>query len=127
MTIVFDENVSHHLVELLAKCGAPGTLQHTRKLGWNGMDDLKWMPLAIKAGFPIVSADRNDLTRGLSAGDLKQLGARVMLLGPFWDRLGIWEKTKWLVAKWDRLQAAVTTQPAGSCLVVGRSLEITTL
>jgi hypothetical protein len=127
MTVVFDENVSHRLVELLAKCGAPGTVQHTRKLGWNGMEDLDWIKLSIKAGFLIISADRNARTRGLSADELKSLGARVLLLGPFWDALNIWEKTKWLVSRWDRLHAVVLGMPMGSCLVVGKGLEVTHL
>src|SRR5579872_4200922 len=102
MTILFDENISHRLVELLVRCGAPGDLQHLRKLKWSNTPDLEWMPRAVQAGFAIVTADRNDRTRGLASEDLKLLGARVMLLGPFWDNLTIWDKTKWLVARWDR-------------------------
>lgn len=76
MTIVFDENISHHLVEFLHRAGAPGEVQHVRKLKWNGKPDLEWMTLAISSNFAIITADRNDKTRGLAASDLKAMGGR---------------------------------------------------
>ncbi len=126
MTILFDENISHHLVEFLHHAGAPGSVQHVRKLKWNGKPDIEWMTLAVNAGFGIISADRNDRTRGLAAEDLKKLGARVLLLGGFWDDLRIWEKAKWLVAKWERIAAWFEdTTPA--CAVIDKGGKITPL
>jgi predicted nuclease of predicted toxin-antitoxin system len=120
MTIVFDEHFSHHLTEFLHKAGAPGDIQHVRKLKWNGMPDEEWMRLAIGAGFTILSADRNEATRGLRVGDFKTLGARVVLLSSFWDHLGVWEKSKWLVKHWDALSDLCASLEAGSCVLVDK-------
>lgn len=127
MRIVFDENISHRLVDLLAKCGAPGKFAHTRTHGWNGLPDLEWMTHAIRADFIIVTADRNDRTRELAAEDFKAMQARVLLLGPFWDHLSIWEKTKWFVAGWDRLHARLSQLPEGSCVLVDKAFRLRSL
>ena len=127
MTVLFDENVSHHLVEFLHRAGAPGSVQHVRKLGWNSTPDIQWMTLAIQRGFGIVSADRNDRTRGLAAQDLKKLGACVLLLGSFWDHLSIWEKAKWLVAKWELIETEFARMPKGTCALVDRGGKMTSL
>lgn len=120
MKVVFDEHISHHVVSLLAKSGAPGELQHTRKAGWNNVADSVWMPLAIKNGFAIITADRNERTRRITAAEFRQMGARVVLLGPFWDHMLIWEKTKWLVGHWDQLHSHLATAPEGYCTIINR-------
>jgi hypothetical protein len=121
MTVLFDENFSHHLIELMARCGAPGDLQHTRKVGWNGKPDSEWIQLAARNGWVICSADRNDRTRQLTVADLKRMGVRLVLIGAFWDHLGIWEKTCWLVSHWTGLNDRIHAIQTGSCLLVDRS------
>jgi len=127
MTIVFDENISHHLVEFLHRAGAPGEVNHVRKLRWNGKSDLEWMTLAIEAGFIILTGDRNERTRGLAAADFKRMNARVLFLGPFWDSLPIWEKAKWLVQRRDSIAETCEKMNLGSCALVLKNGKILNL
>lgn len=121
MKVVFDENISHHCVELMAKCGAPGEIQHTRKTGWNRTEDSVWMPIAVSAGFAIITSDRNERTSKMTAEGFRAMNAKVVLLGPFWDHLLIWDKTKWLVSRLDRIHASLEALPPGSCCIVDKS------
>jgi len=56
--------------------------------------------------------------------DFRTMGARVILLGSFWDHLKIWERTKWLVSRWDRLYGAMELLPQGACCVVDKSGDL---
>lgn len=72
----------------------------------------------------IVTGDRNERTRGYTTADLKRLGARVILLGQFWDRLSRWERTKCLVLHIEKLAAAVNGMQSGQvCLINKRCRE----
>lgn len=127
MTTVFDEHISHHLVEFLHRARAPGAVQHVRKLRWNGKPDHEWMTMAITAGFAIITADRNERTRGLTAADLTNMGAKVLMLGRFWNDLSIWEQSKWLVANWDRVHDVLESLAGPSCVVIDRRCKVTVL
>ncbi|MDX2064630.1 MAG: DUF5615 family PIN-like protein [Fimbriimonadaceae bacterium] len=115
--LLFDENISPVLVDFLAKCGAPTKLQHLRKLGWSGKPDADWIPRAIENGWVIVTADRNDATRGFAVAQLKALGVRMVWLGPFWDHLGRWEKAKWLVNHVEPIADATMLAEASTVLL----------
>ncbi|CAN1559739.1 PIN_Mut7-C-like domain containing protein [Fimbriimonadaceae bacterium] len=121
MTLVFDENISSRLVELLAKCGAPKEIQHLRKLGWQGMADHVWIPQAIEMGWIIVTADRNEVTRRLSSKTIKDAEGRIIFLGQFWNSLESWEMTKWLVANYDRIHAEASLMNGGDAVLFNQT------
>jgi predicted nuclease of predicted toxin-antitoxin system len=75
--LLFDQNLSYHLVRLLADVYPDSG--HVRPLGLDKTDDLEIWKFAAREGFTVVSKD----------ADYQQLG---MLLGPppkvIWIRLG---------------------------------------
>jgi hypothetical protein len=78
--LVFDENFSRRQVGFVDRESRLGTIRHVRDLSWSGKPDRVWIPLAVSAGFVIVTGDRNDKTREYTVEDLKALGARVILV-----------------------------------------------
>jgi hypothetical protein len=120
LKIVFDEHFSHHQVEFVCRESRLGEIQHTRRMKWSGRPDTEWMPMAIKAGFVIVSGDRNERTRGYTIADLKQMGAIVILLGGWWDHTDRWARAKWLVSRFEHLARLAQELPAGSAVLVNR-------
>lgn len=121
MTLVFDENISSRLVELLAKCGAPREIQHLRKLGWQGRADHDWIPQAIGMDWIIVTADRNEVTRRLSSKAIKDAKGRIIFLGQFWNSLETWEMTKWLVANYDRIYGEASVMKGGDAVLFNQT------
>jgi hypothetical protein len=113
MRLVFDEHFSHKHVAFVHHEARLGTLHHVRSAGWSGTPDKDWIPLAINAGFIIVSGDRNDTTREFTVADLKLMNAQVILIGRFWDNLSRWERAKWLVATIDRICYVASTMTPG--------------
>jgi len=116
--LVFDEQFSHRQVEFVAHESRLGAIKHTRKMTWNGMPDKVWIPLACQAGFVIVTGDRNDRTREYTVEDLKRMGARVILVGPFWDHMTGWQKAKWLVLSIERIVEIALGMSDGSVILL---------
>lgn len=77
--------------------------------------------MATNSGFVIITGDRNEITRGYTVGDLKGMGARVLLLGKFWDHLSRWERAKWLVQRIETLVATASQMPGGTVYLVSKS------
>jgi hypothetical protein len=112
--LVFDENFSHRHVSFVSHESSLGEIVHTRQVGWSGKQDKVWIPLAIGAGFIIVTGDRNERTRGYTVEDLKTMGARVILVGPFWDHMNAWDRAKWLVASIEDIHVIATGMGAST-------------
>lgn len=126
--LVFDEHFSTKLISFVASQYGLAHIQHVRSLGWSGKPDHEWMPLAIKAGFVIITADRNERTRGVTAADFRAMGARVIFFGEWWSHMSRWELAKWLVANLEMLTKDAAKLRAGACLLMlkngrGRTLE----
>ncbi len=66
MKLLFDQNLSHHLVSQLAKL-FPGS-QHVRLLGLERVDDQTVWEYAAANGFTIVSKDSDFHQRSLTFG-----------------------------------------------------------
>jgi predicted nuclease of predicted toxin-antitoxin system len=64
--LLFDENLSHHLVELLCDCYPEST--HVRNVGLERTDDAEVWAHAGAAGFVIVSKDSDFHQRSLLYG-----------------------------------------------------------
>lgn len=96
-------------------------MHHVRAQHWSGMPDREWIPRAVKQGFVIVTADRNEQTRGYTSAALIELGARVILLGRFWDNLGAWEKAKWLVNRIEGLVELARAMEGGSVVLLSQA------
>src|SRR5438874_1754898 len=92
LKVLFDENFSQHHVRFVNTESGLGYFTHSRPMSWSGMPDRDWIPRAIDLGFVIVTGDRNEKTRTYTIGDLKAMGARVILVGGFWDHMGRWDK-----------------------------------
>ncbi len=125
--LVFDENFSHRQVGFISRESGLGEIQHTRPMSWSGLHDSVWYPLAIKADFVIISGDRNEKTRQYTVEDLKEMGARLLMLGPFWDHLSGWDRAKWLVNSIDSIHATASTMTPGTAMLLdrrGRSREL---
>lgn len=118
--LLFDENISHRLTEFIARESRLAEMQHIRKMGWSGKRDIDWIPLAVQKGFVIITGDRNEATRGYTTADLKQMNARVILMGSFWDHLSRWERAKWLVNHIDALVALAGSLQAGTALLLNK-------
>lgn len=84
------------------------------------MPDKDWIPLAVQQGFVLVSGDRNATTRRFTVSDLKQMEARVLLFGSFWDHLGGWERAKWLVSRIEGIVDDAASLSAGGVSLVPR-------
>jgi hypothetical protein len=124
MKYLFDEHFSKSLIELMRKCDAPGELIHVIPSGFSGLPDDKLISTATESGFIIVTGDRNERTRNLSVEDLKALGARVILIGGFWNHLKNWDAAKWLIARWDRMYEQSREWPAGTCGLAAKNGDI---
>lgn len=120
LKLLFDENFSHRQVDFVAKESRLAEFQHIRHLGWSGMEDQVWIPLAVNAGFCIVTWDRNEKTRGYTVADLKVMKARVILVGAFFDHLNRWERAKWLVSRIDSVAAFAIGLGSGSVCLMDR-------
>ncbi|GIV10278.1 MAG: hypothetical protein KatS3mg019_2369 [Fimbriimonadales bacterium] len=95
-------------------------MAHIRQRGWSGLPDKQWIPKATQQGFVIVTGDRNEATRGYTTADLKQMGARVILLGKFWDHLSRWERAKWLVNNIEAIVNLTNGMPHGTVYLVNK-------
>jgi hypothetical protein len=126
--LVFDEHFSPHQVWFINHESRVAQIVHTRKCDWSGKEDKEWMPHAIGSGFVIVSADRNEKTRGFTVADLKTMGARVILIGGFWAHLSRWEKAKWLVRWTDKIvKTAAEMSPGEVVLIANRNCAVRSL
>lgn len=130
LTLVFDEHFSHKQIGFIAD-QSRGThearLIHVRQRGWSKTLDAVWMPEAIQEGFVIVTADRNERTRGITVREFQRRGARVFLLGAFWNHRSCWDQAKWLVGRADRLIGLAGAMDAGEVRLVaadGRSRRL---
>lgn len=103
--LLFDENFSHRHVAFVNHESGLGEIVHTRKAGFNSTQDRVWIPQAVRSGFVIITGDRNEKTREYTVADLKAMRAKVILVGPFWDHLGAWDKAKWLVGAIEDIHA----------------------
>jgi hypothetical protein len=119
--ILFDENISRRLVEFVNRESGLAEMAHINQRGWSGVPDRKWMAQATQGSFVIITGDRNEQTRGYTVEALKAMGARVILLGRFWDHLNRWERAKWLVGHIERLVALAEGMPEGSVYLVYKS------
>ncbi len=95
-------------------------MSHIRQRGWSGLPDAKWIPRATEAGFVIITGDRNERTRGYTVNDLKAMGARVILLGQFWDHMNRWQRAKWLVRNIERLVDLAKKMDPGTVYLINR-------
>lgn len=118
--ILFDENISQKLVEFINRESRLAQMAHIRQRGWSGLPDADWIPKATQAGFVIITGDRNERTRGYTVSDLKKMGARVILLGEFWDHLSRWERTKWLIKYIEPLVTLAVSMPQGRVYLVNK-------
>ncbi len=128
--ILFDENISSRLAEFLhfeSRKTLNVHLAHLRQLGWSGQADIVWIPRAVQSGFVIVTGDRNERTRGYTVADLHQMGAKVILLSPFWDHSNRWERAKWLVSRLEQILRLAQQMQAGEVRLLyktGRSRKL---
>ncbi len=116
--LLFDENISHRLVDFLHHESRLAEMHHLRAMGWSGKKDVEWIPIAVAREFVLVTGDRNEVTRGIITEDLKQMGARVILLGQFWDHLPRWERAKWLVRHIEMIVNLAQRMTVGSAVLV---------
>ena len=118
LKLVFDEQFSHRQVEFVARESRLADLRHTRRMRWSGTPDKVWVPKAVQLGFVIVSADRNERTRGFTVADLKSMDARVILIGDFWNHWGRWDKAKWLVLRIEKIVEIAAGMTGGSAVLI---------
>lgn len=120
LKLLFDENVSHRHIEFVAKESKLAEMQHLRTIGWSGKPDPEWIPLAVRQKFIIITADRNEQTRGYTVADFKAMQARVILLAAFWDHIGRWDKAKWLVRRIESIVSQASELKPGSVSMIDR-------
>ncbi len=123
ITFYFDENVSPRLVEILRKGGAPGSFMDAVGSKMTGMRDPDWLQKINELGWIVISSDRNEQTRGISAEEVAATGIVYLMLGEFFDHLKIWEKTKWVVAHWDAIYRQAQGLTSGSVQLILKSGE----
>ena len=114
--ILFDENISRRLVEFINRESGLAAMAHLSQRGWSGLPDRDWITQATQNGFVIITGDRNEQTRGYTVEALKAIGARVILLGRFWDHLNRWERAKWLIGHIERLVALSEGIQQAACI-----------
>lgn len=102
-------------------------MAHVSQRGWSALPDAQWITTATQGGFVIITGDRNERTRGYTVAELKAMGARVVLLGRFWDHLNRWERAKWLVKHIERLVALADSMPAGTVYLVNKQAKARSL
>jgi hypothetical protein len=119
--LLFDENISQRLVEFVNRESGLAAMAHINQRGWSGLPDRQWIEQATQGSFVIITSDRNERTRGYTVEALKAIGARVILLGRFWDHLNRWERAKWLIGHIERLVSLAQEMPAGSVYLVNKS------
>jgi hypothetical protein len=120
LTVLFDENFSHHHVAFVAKESGLAGFQHIRKMGWSGQKDEDWIPQAVGLAWVIVTGDRNEKTRGYTVADLREMKAMVLMCGRFWDNINGWERAKWLVARIERIVQIAENMIPGNVLLLNR-------
>lgn len=125
LRLLFDENFSQLQVAFVARESRLGEILHARKSGFGSVHDKIWIPLAVKAGFVLITGDRNDKTREFTVEDLKRMDARVILVGGWWDHLNGWDKAKWLVEAIERIWDIASGMEDGSVvLLTNRKCEV---
>lgn len=127
LKLLFDENISQRLVEFINRESRLAQMAHIRQRGWSGLPDAQWIQTATQREFVIITGDRNERTRGYTVADLKALGARVILLGRFWDHLSRWERAKWLVRHIEKLVELAESMPAGTVYLVNKQAKFRAL
>ena len=120
LKLLFDENFSHRHTLFVGRESGLAEMQHMRHIGWSGEKDKVWIPRSVASGFVMISGDRNDRTREYTVADLKEMSARVLLVGPFWDHLDGWGRAKWLVATIERIVDVAGQLTPGSVSLLDR-------
>jgi len=120
LKLLFDEHFSQRQVAFVASESRLAEFQHVLGRGWSGLEDRDWIPRAVRAGFCIVTGDRNDRTRGYTVADLRAMAARVILVGGFFDHLSRWERAKWLVNRAESIVALADGLAPGTVHMVDR-------
>ena len=123
--LLFDEHFSHLLVEFVRRESRLAQMDHVRSRGWNGTEDTVWILLAVDSGSVIITADRNEVTRRMTVADLKRLGATVILVGPFWDHIDVWQRARWLVNSIERIVDLASSMEPGSVRLIDRRVRRT--
>lgn len=123
VTIVFDENISHKMVQVVSSCSIC-RVTSTKNQGWNAAEDDVWMPRAAQMRMVVLTCDRNERSRETKVADFREMGARVIFLGAFFASLDRWGRIKWLVRNWERIAGKAAEMPEGTCSLIGNSGRI---
>ena len=62
-----------------------------------------------------LTYDHKQKTRESEARAIKEAGLTALWLGRFWGRLVFWEQAKWLINKWERIDAFANSVVPGTC------------
>ncbi|MEM1062143.1 MAG: DUF5615 family PIN-like protein [Planctomycetota bacterium] len=117
MRVVFDENISYRLVEVLRLLGE-ADLEHVVESFPPGTPDVDILVSFRDADVLYVTADLKNRTRPIERIVIRSSSARVVVLGRFFSKLTLFDKAAWLLKHWRSLRAN------GEVLRIGQIKEI---
>lgn len=62
-----------------------------------------------------ITYDHRQKTRKAEAAALKESGLTALWFAPFWGKLVMWEQAKWLVHRWESIDAFASSVEPGTC------------
>jgi PIN like domain len=68
-----------------------------------------------------VAADRKQTTRIAEARALKDAGITALFMGPFWDRMVLWQQATWLISRWPIIDGFAAGVAKGTCAELRQS------
>ncbi len=62
-----------------------------------------------------VTYDHKQRTRTAEARAITEAGVTAHWFGPFWGKMDFWEQAKWLVTRWEQIDAFASNVTPGTC------------
>ena len=115
MTYLFDNNISPRFAGMLRELGVDA--KALRDVFPPNVKDSAFLPQLKGSGWVLVTGDTRIATRPAEAAALKDSGITAIFLGPFWSKMTFWLQARWLVTRWQDIDAYAQSAPSGTCAV----------
>jgi len=110
---LFDHNLSPKYPAALAALGVNAVA--LRDEFPQNIKDVDLLTALKSKDYVLISGDRAMTTNSVEVSVLRDAKVTCLFMGPFWDKLKLWDKAAWLVSKWPMLEAFATSASRGQC------------
>jgi hypothetical protein len=113
MKYFFDNCISPKLPAMLRALGEDAIA--LRDAFPEGIKDVPLFEKIKGKNLVFISTDAKQLTREHEARALKQAGNTALFLGPFFEKMLLWDQAVWLVRRWPRISGFAEGVAPGTC------------